>query len=126
MLNDPSFDRDEFPHEMEWDLSETCPHHPGVRVVSRCGRFDAPCTECEAEMDADYLDRLREDYKAVAKAACAEFARHGLTPEKFNELARQELDESGVGASPDAWVEAARCVADAYREIKGHDTHCHI
>lgn len=43
MFDDRRFD--------DLDHGQNCSRHPDVKVVSDCGRFDAPCSGCEYEMD---------------------------------------------------------------------------
>jgi hypothetical protein len=74
----------------------------------------------DEEWEAYAADKARRKYKAIAQAACSEYAWKGLTPAKFNELARREIAESGVmgdrklAFDPAGWVEAAENVANAY------------
>lgn len=47
-----------------------CPHHPHVRTSSDDGMFDAPCGECEADMDAQYEEQLFEEQVAQGVMPC--------------------------------------------------------
>jgi len=62
-----------------------CPRHPHVKTSSDDGMFDAPCGECEYEMDAA---AAREDWEA-------------LTEEE-----RERIHAQVVAATPVVYVDA--------------------
>ena len=48
-------ERAELADELGAELGDPrrCPRHPHVKTSSPDGMFDAPCNECEAEMERD-------------------------------------------------------------------------
>jgi len=47
-----------------------CPRHPHVKTSSDNGMFDAPCGECEADMDADYHEAVFDEEVAKGCMPC--------------------------------------------------------
>jgi hypothetical protein len=57
-------------HEHEdQDLSERCTKH-GQKIVSDCGRFDAPCSACEMEMEDDRGGCKQDDCETAHCMQC--------------------------------------------------------
>jgi len=73
-----------------------CPRHPGERIVSDCGSFDAPCWACEGEADEEdrRLQAQREAEEQAFALGCtveevyARWEAVAVEAEKARETAR--------------------------------------
>ena len=99
-------------HLSDWDSWEACPFH---YEAGQPHPEDHP-----DDVEAYYLNKAREEYKALAKGAVAEFGRFGVDAAVFNKHAALEVAEiaalpfsSGAAVDgPQQWVDAAKAVVE--------------
>lgn len=70
-------------HDSSLGDARRCEYHPHVRTSSSDGMFDAPCNECEAEMDDWHAERDAAD----------DTARHA----EYDAMGDAELQKIGLG-----------------------------